>query len=266
MPLTPDFIMRTTLRRLLTGLALLAVGALGASCAPDITDPTSTTLTNVTITVYAGPLDVGASTNYVVTLEGDATLQVMLAGEQTLNPGVTTDVPLQIAIGTWDGTDCMVLDSNVLVPRLTAGLQRFVAAGTYCVQVADPGNLTQPIGPVVRISYPAPKRIAGTASPVTFDSVVPQGGVTSKTFVASTEGTVNITLNSLGGLDAEAGLGIGVVGTDNTQCTLARVVRTRPGASPQISVPVDAGIYCAAVLDVGNFTTSQPFSITISNP
>jgi hypothetical protein len=259
--------MRQTSFATLVPILALAAG-LTAGCGNSTsTTPSDTTSSSVVIDVYAGPIDPGGTTRYIVTLAADSTLQVMLAGEQLSDPTRTVSVPLQIDISDWDGSYCTPLDTNVTAPRLTAQLQRWLTAGSYCVQVSDPGTLAETVGAVVRISYPAPKLLPGTGSPVTLDSVVSPSGMTTKSFVTSREGDISITLNSAGpNGDTPVGLAIGVGGTDGGPCTLTRIVQTQAGPSPQITEHADAGIYCAAVIDPGTFTTAQNFSLTIAHP
>jgi hypothetical protein len=246
----------------------LAVPVLLSGCnKTDTSTAPSAPSTSVTINVYAGPIDPGGFTNYIVTLDADSTLQVNLAGEQLADPIRTVSVPLQIDISSWDGSLCTALDSAVTEPRLTAQLQRFLAAGTYCVKLSDPGTLTQTIGAIVKIAYPAPKLFTGTVAPVTFTSVLPPGGTVSKSFVLSTEGTIDVTLNSIAGSpNATVALGLGVVATDNSNCVLTTIVRTKAGSTPQLSARADAGSYCAAVIDDGILTAPSNFTMTLAHP
>jgi hypothetical protein len=246
----------------------LALPVVLAGCnKTDTSTAPSSPSTSVTITVYAGPLDPGGSTIYTVTLDADSTVQVNLAGEQLADPIRTISVPLQIDISTWDGSSCTPLDSAVTEPKLTAQLQRFLAAGTYCVKVSDPGTLTQTVGSIVKIAYPAPKLFTGTVAPVTFTSLLPPRGTVSKSFVLSTEGTIDVTLNSIANApNATVALGIGVVATDNSNCVLTTIVRTKAGGTPQLSARADAGSYCAAVIDDGALTTPSNFTMTIAHP
>lgn len=246
----------------------LALPVLLSGCnKTDTSTAPSTPSTAVTISVYAGPLDPGGFTTYIVTLDADSTLQVNLAGEQLADPIRTVSVPLQIDISNWDGINCTALDSVVTEPRLTAQLQRFLKTGTYCVKVSDPGTLTQTVGAVVKIAYPAPKLLTGTGAPVTFSSVLPPRGTVSKSFVLSTEGTIDITLESIANApNAVVALGLGVVPTDSSNCTLTTIVRTKPGGPPQLSARADAGSYCAAVIDDGALTAPSNFTMTIAHP
>ena len=66
--------------------------------------------------------------------------------EQLGDPTRTISVPVKIDISNWDGTLCTPIVSNVVTPVLQARLQQFLKAATYCVQVSDPGTLTQTTG------------------------------------------------------------------------------------------------------------------------
>jgi len=157
------------------------------------------------------------------------------------------------------------------------GIARALAARGYTVYItgrsldrtdaAVGGTLTQTVGGILRVSFPAPKLFVGTVAPVTFSSLLPQRGTVSKSFVLSTEGTIDVTLNSIGNSpNTVMGLGLGVVASDNTVCTLTTIIRTKPGTTPQLSARADAGPYCAAVIDDGNLTAATNFTMTIAHP
>ena len=252
----------------LRAVCLLMVPAMGlAACGDPVTSTSPSSTSTVAIQVYAGPLDPGGTANYLVTLDADETMQVTLVGEQLSDPLRTLDLPLTISIGTWDGSTCTPKSSATVTPRLTTQLQLYLTATTYCVQVADAGSLTQTIGSIVRVAFPAPKLLNPTISPSTLSSSVVPGGVSSKTFIAGIEGDVTVTLKSLGSTARTVGLGLGVYGTDvTTACTLTKIVNVAPGSTPQISAHVDPGTYCAAVFDAGTITVPTTFSLEITNP
>jgi hypothetical protein len=98
-------------------------------------------------------------------------------------------------------------------------------------------------------------------------STLAPGGLTTKTFVTSSAGTITVALDSL---DANPGaapqVAIGVVGTDTPTCTLTKIVDAVPGTGPQIVEVADAGIYCAGVIDQGTLTKPASFALTIAHP
>lgn len=106
------------------------------------------------------------------------------------------------------------------------------------------------------------------ASPVTWtlsSRLTPQGSV-SRTFAASTAGTISVTLASAGPAGTRVGLGIGVPLGGVSNCRLGQSITTTAGASPQISVSADAGTYCIAVFDIGTLTDTISFDLTIVTP
>jgi hypothetical protein len=257
----------SSLAKTLLCLPMLVVA--GSCTKTDTTAPSSTD-SSVTIEVQVDLLAPGTSSIATLSLSADSTAQVMLAGEVLTSSVASISVPLKVEIGNFitDGTDCGALDSVVTEPKLTAQLQRFFKTGVYCIKISDPNNsLPETIGVVLRVAHPVPKFFTGTVSPVTFASTLPKGGSVTKTVTLSTEGTIDITLKSLGSQPtAVVGLGIGVVPTDSSNCTLTRIVPTKPGSSPQLSVKVDAGSYCAGLIDIGNLTDNTAFSMTLSHP
>jgi hypothetical protein len=69
-------------------------------------------------------------------------------------PGTSLNLPLGVGLGTPVGTGCNLTQQTTtapgLVPQLTGSN---FAAGTYCVQVFDVGNVTVPVNFAVRIDH-----------------------------------------------------------------------------------------------------------------
>lgn len=246
-------------------LPAVAAVVLSVGCENAVTLPTPPDQTQG-YDVYFGPLDPGGRSVYLVTLDQATTTQVMLAGVVLDNPFRSVNQALTVSFGGFDGTQCTDLEAVETTPRFTAAIQRYLPAGTHCVTVADTGGrLTEPVGVILRVV--APTILQTSASPGTdvFASVITPGGRATRSVEASTPGTINVTLTSLSS-NVAAGLALGIPATDGSGCQLAKVVTATPGSSPQLSVPVDAGFYCMALYDIGNFTGVQNFSVTISHP
>jgi hypothetical protein len=111
---------------------------------------------------------------------------------------------------------------------------------------------------------PANVRTGTEPATVTFASTIALAGTTSRSFITSQQGELSATFESISAGDVEMGFGIGVVTVDG--CGLVRIVRTRPGPTPQLSTRVDPGEYCVALFDVGGLTRAESFSITYSYP
>jgi hypothetical protein len=107
-----------------------------------------------------------------------------------------------------------------------------------------------------------------TTSPTTavFASRLTPGGAVSRSFGATTTGTVTVMLTNAGGPFTRVGLGLGVPTTGVAKCALSTALSTTPGSAPQITANVDAGDYCVAVYDVGTLTSLIDFSVTLVYP
>jgi|KBSSwiS6_1023812.scaffolds.fasta_scaffold04955_3 hypothetical protein len=100
----------------------------------------------------------------------------------------------------------------------------------------------------------------------TFASRLTPGGAVSRSFGATTTGTVTAMLTNAGGPFTRVGLGIGVPNAGLARCALSSGIATTPGSTPQISAPVDAGQYCVTVYDLGTLTSPIDFSVTLVYP
>ena len=140
--------------RLLT-IALLA--ALTVACGDNktsATSPTSTTTTSATTVIYTGTIDVGGSRFYSFTNVAAGTVTAFLASVTSPDTKLPVDVPLQIGIGTPVGTDCVTTTTQIVSPALVPQMSASLAAGVFCLRVADAGELRAPVSFAVRFSHP----------------------------------------------------------------------------------------------------------------
>jgi hypothetical protein len=98
----------------------------------------------------------------------------------------------------------------------------------------------------------------------TFTSMIQPRGAASTSFPASKDGTVQLTLNSVGS-SVSVGFGLGTFDAA-TGCKLTTTVETTGGTDPQIQADVTAGTYCVRIYDIGNLTANSTFVITIVRP
>ena len=102
-----------------------------------------------------------------------------------------------------------------------------------------------------------------------FNGVLRVTGSSFYSFDVSAYGTVNVTLQNVGGVTGVpesvwVGLGIGV--PDGTDCSPTTSVTTQAGAGPHVSSVLQAGTYCARIYDVGNLAAPTPFAALIVHP
>ncbi len=127
---------------------LTAVTAAGCDEDTPTTTPTPDTTTSVT---WSTNLSNGGQTSRSFTTTRNGTVSITLqslAGSTTLRAGLGVGIPLG------DGTGCVLSRSVEATAGATAQLELAVDAGSYCVQIYDPGTLTQPVGFTILLVYP----------------------------------------------------------------------------------------------------------------
>jgi hypothetical protein len=126
---------------------LLASLVAVSGCDSDTTEPEATSI----IETFASRLQEKGSAWRSVTVPraGDVTMQLVSLTQ--------VDAKMNLGIGTISGTQCVILASVDTVANASAvapQLVRTVSQGTYCVRLADIGNLTQLVDFSVRIERP----------------------------------------------------------------------------------------------------------------
>lgn len=101
-----------------------------------------------------------------------------------------------------------------------------------------------------------------------FAGALPVSGASFYSFDVGAYGTVNVTLDRVGGgsVPSSVWVGVGVGVPDGTDCSTTISLNTQAGAGPHVSTTLAAGTYCARVYDIGNLAAPAPFSITIAHP
>ena len=87
-------------------------------------------------------------------------------------------------------------------------------------------------------------------------------------FNVPTRGNVDVTLLSLteGGAASSAAVLLTVGVPRGTDCIGTNSIGASAGATPQLGVALDPGIYCVRIADNGTLTAPVNFSITITRP
>jgi hypothetical protein len=251
----------STFRSLCVPLVAFVVAA-GCS---DPTIPTPTP-TPQAIEVFAGPLDPGGTREGLFSLEGSSTVQLMLAGVVAGNPLRALSPTLRLELATWNGSSCVTNNAIDVTPAFKARIQLYLRPGSYCAKVTDINReLTQQVFVTVRVVAPAIISLNGEPGSRVFDSNVTPHGSAATSFVASRAGRVTVSLDSVAE-DVEMALALGLPGENGRGCEYGKVVHARAGSGPHIDEEVDAGHYCAAIVDIGNLKGSAPFSMTITHP
>ena len=110
-----------------------------------------------------------------------------------------------------------------------------------------------------------PTTPTGTVTETLNGLMAPQG-VATRTFTANQPGTVTVQLVRTDP-SLTLGLGIGIHSASGADCNFSQTVNTAPGGSPQLSVTVDPGDYCAGAYDAGTVGPNGVIvTVTVTHP
>ena len=150
------------------------------------------------------------------------------------------------------------------MPSFQAQQSHVLDRGTYCLEVFDIGNLTEPVSVLVRVVHPAPV-VQSRPGTVTASSVITVGGSASRSFDATAPGDAIITLTDLQP-NVPVGLGLGMQNTGGRGCRLTRVITATARAAAHFTTFFDPGTYCVEVFDIGNFAQTTSYTLQIRHP
>ena len=135
-------------------MALLA--AMTVACGDDTaTSPTDTDTTpTATSVTYTGTIDVGGSRFYSFTNNAAGSVTAFLASVTAPDTRLPVSTPLEIGVGIPAGTDCTTTETQIVSPSLAPQMTVSLAAGVFCLRVADAGELKAPVTFAVRFTHP----------------------------------------------------------------------------------------------------------------
>ncbi len=143
--------MRSVIHAKSLALVLVLLSSLGAVGCDEDTPPTTPTSRTTDSVTWSTNLANGGATSRSFKTTRNGTVSITLqnfAGSTSLRAGLGVGIPLG------DGTGCVLSRSVETTAGSTAQLELSVDAGSYCVQVYDPGTLTQPVGFTILLVYP----------------------------------------------------------------------------------------------------------------
>src|SRR5579862_1728376 len=202
---------------------------------------------------------------FTFTLTASSTANVMLGSVTSAATGEPSTAMLTMTLGTSSGSTCTATSSKTIASSLTAQIVSTLSAGTYCVTVSDPGNLTETSNFTVRVTTTTGTPTASLSTTDQLPTTLAKGGTSIKTFTAADSGALQVTLTAVAAdptLEIELGVGV----WDGAVCRLNTSLVTASGTMPQIETNVDAGVYCIRLADVGNLTGQVATSGTILHP
>ena len=244
--------------------ALLALAVLsGCNSNDEPTTPTPSGGPSASVIAFTGTVSPGGSQLFSFTIAGGVPLRLSLGSLTDANAQPLSQ-SLRLTFGIPQGTGCTALQTVVTPATLATQLSALLSPGTYCVSVTDIGQLASDATFGVRIVFGDPRSDAGGGT-ITYQSVVLQGGFTSRTFDATQAGTAVVLFDTIDpGSVPSLSLGIGFPRTDGGGCQITQLHTATRGS--QFAVNVEAGTYCVRVADVGTVTGSASFSLRIQHP
>ncbi len=138
----------------LLGVCILAGGCSSTNNASTLpTQPTSFAPPAVTET-FTGSLTTSGTDSHPFSVPVPGEVDVSLTA---LNPPPNPPVALTLAIGLPSSTvvgQCATIQSVSAMPAATPQIAGHALAGSFCVSLSDPGNLTGPVTYTITVAHP----------------------------------------------------------------------------------------------------------------
>jgi hypothetical protein len=138
-------------------LVLLIFGAVAAaSCGNNATTTSPTTTSDLRNNeTFSATLNVGQSQFYSFTTISPGTTDVTLVSiRPSGNVTATLSPVVGLGLGTPQATDCALSNATNTTPGLKTQLSVATNISTYCVKIADIGNLTGAVDYTIRVVHP----------------------------------------------------------------------------------------------------------------
>ena len=250
--------------RTLTLLVLFIAGT--TACEETLSVPSAPTqpplVSQATTQVFTGTLSPGGTQSVAINV-GSVPIRVSLS---SLTDSAGTPLPqsLRLTFGVPQGTGCGALHTTTTPANLSTHLQMLVTGGTFCIGVADIGQLSGDATYAIRVTLGDPTT-RGETTTVEYSSTVLPNGSTTRTFNAHARGEVTVLMDTISPASvASLKLGIGFPRNDGGGCQINLSATATRGA--QFTVPVEAGTYCVQVSDPGTLSGPAQFTLRIQHP
>lgn len=140
----------------LRALVFVAFSAVLAGCGNSGTTTTPTTTTDTRNNeTFGATLNVGQSQFYSFTTISPGTTDITLVSIRPSGSVASTLSPVMgLGLGTPQATDCALSSAINTTPALKAQLSVATSVSTYCVKIADIGNLSGPVDYTIRVVHP----------------------------------------------------------------------------------------------------------------
>ena len=135
---------------------LTFIAAMAGGCGDNATTTTPTTTSDVRSNeTFGATLSPGQSQFYSFTTISPGTTEITLISIRPLGSVSTTLSPVVgLGLGTPQATDCALSSATTTTPGLKAQVSVATNVSTYCVKIADLGNLTSAVDYTIRVIHP----------------------------------------------------------------------------------------------------------------
>ncbi len=132
-----------------------AVALLAGACGDSPTAPDAVVTTSVSQIAFEGVLESGAARFYSFSTAQAGSVQATLQSLVAVGRRDAVNVPVRLGVGVPRGEGCAVSESIETSPALVAQFSSSsLPTGTYCLNVADSGDLPGATRFLVRFSHP----------------------------------------------------------------------------------------------------------------
>jgi len=141
---------------MLRAFVIVLLGAVAAAgCGNDTTTSPTTTEVSRGSEVFGGTLGIGDSQFWSFTAVSPGTTDVTLVSLRPAGNLTTTfNTVVGLGLGTPQATDCALSNATNTAPGLKTQLTVATNSSTYCIKIADVGNLTTTVDYTIRVVHP----------------------------------------------------------------------------------------------------------------
>ena len=133
---------------------LVTVLAVSVACETPEIPITGPTEVLISTEHFRGALQVGGVRFYSFQIQEGGTVTVTLASITNAPFGLPVSASLRVGLGIPQGTGCALFRQVTAAASLNAQLTELATPGIYCVEIADIGELREPITFAARFTHP----------------------------------------------------------------------------------------------------------------
>jgi hypothetical protein len=239
--------------------------ALATGCSSTPISPTFPAYATVT-RFFSGSLGPGAASGvFTFSTKFDGAARVTLGSVTSSATGDADASALALSLGKPSGATCSPTNTKTVAAALSGQITAVLTTGDYCITLADPGNLTQPVDFTIRVvTSVGITPSLGLTKTDSLPATLARNSQSLKTFKVGSIGTLTLNLTGVGpnpDLVIKVGLGL----WDGSACRISTTVLSAVSTDALVTTTADAGDYCVLLTDIGNLTSQVAIEGTIQH-